>query len=396
MAKILFAWEIGEGSGHIAPYLKVINALEENGHEIYFAVKNLSKSYNLFKGSKVRYIQAPSMLSPDGELVNPIDSYAKILNNSGYSSIPQLAGLIGAWRHLFALIEPDLIIADYCPTAVLASRESGIPRLQIATGFYIIPKQGRTPNLFELQGLAHDNTLILGFKNKILSNINAALELNDMQKIAFFNDTQDCQRTLFRTFKEFDHYPNREASEYIGLLNASQGVEPQWPDASGPKVFGYLKPFPSLPQLLMQLKQRQCATLIYPDGIAEKLIREYQSDTLKFIDQPLDIRAVGRSADFAIHNGNHGTACEVLLAGLPSLVLPNQAEQAIMGQRLTQMKTGVSTVDKTADELHAALNTLCDNTELQENARAFSEKYKDFDRQAPINRIIEVVEEMLS
>ncbi len=395
MAKILFTWEIGEGSGHIAPYLRVINALEKHGHEIYFAVKNLSKSYNLFKGTKVRYIQAPSMLSPDAELVDPIDSYAKILNNSGYSSIPQLAGMIGAWRHLFMLIQPDLIIADYSPTAVLASRESGIPRLQIATGFYIMPKQGRIPNLFELQGIAHDNTLILGFQNKILSNINTALELNDMQKIALFNDSQDCQRTLFRTFPEFDHYPTREPVEYIGLLNASRGTEPHWPVANGPKVFAYLKPFPTLPQLLMQLKQRQCATLIYPDSISAKLIRDFESDTLKFIDDPLDIRAVGDSADFAIHNGNHGTACEVLLAGLPALVLPIQAEQAIMGQRLSQMKTGVSTVDKTVDELHAALNTLCDTTELQENARAFAKKYKDFDRSAPVARIVEVVEEML-
>lgn len=395
MSKILFAWEIGEGSGHIAPYLGLIRTLEAQGHEIFFAAKNISKAQHLFKDTHVRYLQAPSMFSPAAELVNPIDSFAKILNNSGYSSIPQLASMIGAWRHLFGLIQPDLIIADYCPTAVLASRESDIPRLQIATGFYIIPKQGRTPNLFELQGLAHDNSHILGFQNKILSHINAAFELNGMQKIAYFNDSQDCQRTLFRTFPEFDHYPNREAVEYIGLLNASRGTEPQWPTASGPKVFAYLKPFPTLPQLLMQLKQRQCAVLIYPDGIAAQTIREFQSDTLKFVDSPLDISAVGQSADFAIHNGNHGTACEVLLAGMPALVLPIQAEQAIMGQRLSQMKTAISTVDKTPDELHAALSILCNASELHENARAFAKKYQDIDRELPVKRILQVIAEML-
>lgn len=396
MAKILFAWEIGEGSGHIAPYLSTIHALEAQGHEIFFAAKNISKAHHLFKSTQVRYVQSPSMLSPAGELVNPIDSFAKILNNSGYSSITQLASMIGAWRHLFSLIQPDLIIADYCPTAVLASRESGIPRLQIATGFYVIPKQGRTPNLFELQGIAHDNAHILGFQNKILSHINAALELNGMQKIALFSDSQDCQRVLFKTLPEFDHYPNREAVEYIGLLSASRGAEPQWPTASGPKVFAYLKPFPSLPQLLMQLKQRQCATLIYPDGISVQMMREFQSDTLKFVDGPLDIHAIGQSAHFAIHNGNHGTSCEVLLAGLPALVLPIQAEQAIMGQRLSQMKTAISTVEKTPDELHAALSILCSASELHENARAFAKKYQGIDRELPVKRILQVVDEILA
>ncbi|MEY2867293.1 MAG: hypothetical protein RIQ43_1319, partial [Pseudomonadota bacterium] len=39
MANILITWEIGEGSGHIAPYLNLIKELEARGHEITFACK---------------------------------------------------------------------------------------------------------------------------------------------------------------------------------------------------------------------------------------------------------------------------------------------------------------------------------------------------------------------
>ena len=182
MANILITWEIGEGSGHIAPYLNLIKELEARGHEITFTCKYVSRAFRLFEGTRVRYLQAPYVSSPASEQVTPIDSFAKILNNSGYSNVPQLAGMIRAWKNLFELVKPDLIIADYSPTAVLASRESGIPRLQIGTGFYQMPTQGRVPSLAELQGIPQDDPSVFGFQNKILTHINSALELNEITR----------------------------------------------------------------------------------------------------------------------------------------------------------------------------------------------------------------------
>ena len=92
MANILITWEIGEGSGHIAPYLNLIKELESRGHGITFACKYVSRAFRLFEGTNVRYLQSPYVSSPASEQVTPIDSFAKILNNSGYSNVSQLAG----------------------------------------------------------------------------------------------------------------------------------------------------------------------------------------------------------------------------------------------------------------------------------------------------------------
>jgi spore coat polysaccharide biosynthesis predicted glycosyltransferase SpsG len=175
-----------------------------------------------------------------------------------------------------------------------------------------------------------------------------------------------------------------------------QGAAPEWPDGDGPKAFAYLKPFPTLPQLLMQLSQKKIRTLIYPDGIPEKMMKEHASATLRFVDKPLDMRLIGESADFAIHNGNHGTTCELMLAGVPSLVLPLHAEQAIMGRHLQLMSAGLSYVEKTADQFHQGLSALMRDSKYREAAQVFAEKYRGFDRDQATRTALAAVEELLA
>jgi len=59
MAEIVFTWEIGAGTGHITPYLRLIQQLEAQGHHIFFIVKSLAKARSLFTGTQVTRLQAP-------------------------------------------------------------------------------------------------------------------------------------------------------------------------------------------------------------------------------------------------------------------------------------------------------------------------------------------------
>jgi hypothetical protein len=341
-------------------------------------------------------VQSPHVSSPPAEHIWPVDSFAKILNNSGYSNSQQLASMIRAWRNLFELVKPDLIIADYAPTAILASRELGIPRLQIGTGFYQVPRQGRVPSFIELQGHPAIDSKNLEFEKKILGHINAALKLNGMLALAELTQMQDTEQKLFRTFKEFDHYGNREPVQYIGAMLSKQGQKPEWPVGNGTRVFAYLKPFPSIGQLFMQLNQLKFPTLVYPDGIDQKIIREFSSTTLKFVDKPLDMRLIGESASFAIHNGNHGTVCELMLAGIPSMVLSLHAEQSIMGYRLQSMSAGLSYFEKTAEQFHQGLKSLSQDPRYKLGAQAFAEKYREFNASQPIQTILATIDKLLS
>ena len=44
MARIVFAWELGEGMGHVVPYVPLLKALRSKGHRLLFALRDLSLS----------------------------------------------------------------------------------------------------------------------------------------------------------------------------------------------------------------------------------------------------------------------------------------------------------------------------------------------------------------
>src|SRR5690606_26061110 len=51
------------------------------------------------------------------------------------------------WRGVMDLAEPDLVLADYAPTALLAAAYLGIPRLSIGNGFAVPPQRSPWPSI---------------------------------------------------------------------------------------------------------------------------------------------------------------------------------------------------------------------------------------------------------
>ena len=51
-------------------------------------------------------------------------SYADLLMHGGYAAPDALRGLMTGWRDVLDRTTPDLLIADFAPTAMLAARVS--------------------------------------------------------------------------------------------------------------------------------------------------------------------------------------------------------------------------------------------------------------------------------
>jgi hypothetical protein len=68
---------------------------------------------------------------------------------------------------------------------------------------------------------------------------------------------------LLTTLAEFDHYPMRTNVRYRGPWMLAGGESPEWPAGPGKRLYAYLKPFPSLPQLLTLLAQADCRSIIH-------------------------------------------------------------------------------------------------------------------------------------
>lgn len=378
MANILFTWEIGEGSGHIAPYIELIRQLEQDGHQVFFAARQLYHVFRLFKDTRVTFLQSPTLTSPSATLQNPVDSYAKILNNSGYYHPDSITGMIIAWKNLYNLVKPDLIIFDYSPTAMLAARSYPAKTLHMGSGFFCPADTSPIVGLNELQCLPQDQEELRRFEAFLLNNINLALANTGIPPLGKLGDMHLADKRLFFGFHELDHYRNRQDGQYIGMFKSPPGALPEWPSGNGPRIFAYTKPFATLPSLLETLNKNKWPTLIYPDGVSQQLIRRFSSPTLKFVNQRLDMQSLGKTADIAICNGNFGTTYEMLMAGIPMLLLPLHAEQHIGSINIERIGAGLCAKHRAPQGMAIKLQALASDPRFRAAARQFADTHHNF------------------
>src|SRR5438445_13046775 len=132
MSRILYAWELGTGYGHLGSVLPLAVRLRARGHEVVFARRDLTPPERFLGRRGFALLQAPVWLSERRGLDLPV-SYAEMLANFGFLDRAGLTGMVKAWRQLYALVQPDLLVIDHAPTALLAVRGTGSPLVVIAT-----------------------------------------------------------------------------------------------------------------------------------------------------------------------------------------------------------------------------------------------------------------------
>jgi UDP:flavonoid glycosyltransferase YjiC (YdhE family) len=127
---------------------------------------------------------------------------------------------------------------------------------------------------------------------------------------------------------------------YWGHVSGSGGIAPQWPQGSGKRIYAYLKRSAAIEEILEELARRQQPTLVYAMGIEPAVRQRFESTSMRFETRPLDMSAVARECDLAVLNANHGTLCDLLLAGKPLLMLPLHLEQRVLAERVSGLGVG--------------------------------------------------------
>jgi hypothetical protein len=129
--EVFYAWEIGEGLGHITSFLPLALELRQRGHDVITALRELPRAENIGRHG-FAMLQAPLWQGTPLNPPRPPMSYAELLFFFGYLDASRSTAMIKAWTGLMSLIAPDLIIANHAPTALIAARVLGIPRARLA------------------------------------------------------------------------------------------------------------------------------------------------------------------------------------------------------------------------------------------------------------------------
>jgi UDP:flavonoid glycosyltransferase YjiC (YdhE family) len=380
VSRILLTWELGGNLGHITPLRVLARALRERGHEVSFALRDLRAGANLLKQDGFRVFQAPVIRLRATDLPPEPASYPEMLLHCGFADPSGLAASVRSWRNLFRGVGADLLVFDYAPTAMLAARGTGIPRVIFGTGFCSPPRVSPMPSIRPWEQISSDR--LEASEQRALATANAALNAAGSAPLGAFHELLDAEENLLTTFPELDHYPNRAGGNYIGpIQDLESGQPPHWPAGEGKKVFVYLRPnSPAFGPLAALLRTADAATLWFAPGMPKSTADELQSESLRFVTAPVDIARVANEADAVICHAGHGTTAALLMRGVPLLLIPETVEQLLLARNVAALGAGgVITPSVLRGGLREAVLNFLGSDPVFAGASGFAAKYGDFD-----------------
>jgi hypothetical protein len=400
MARFLMAWEFGSGLGHAGRMAPLARALIERGHQVDVVLKEVVHTQPMFKDVSVRIFQAPLWMHRTVGLPSPQATLAEIVLGAGYLKADSLGALVGAWRSLMQATQADAVIADYAPSALIAAHIEGLPTAALGIGFYVPPDVAPIPpfRIWEplQQGRVeyHDRQALEVVNEVIVAG--GALPLNKLARI-FRGD-----RPLLCTWPELDHYGRGElptGERYFGpSFSPASGVAPQWPEGSGPKVFAYIRHgHPDHLNVLQALVAKGCRTLVYMPEVSAGQPAPLRSPLIHYSSGPVHMQQVLQDCALLVCHAGAGTMNEALLAGVPVLMLPAQAEQFLIAMRVQHTGAGINAAQQSRPpQFKAMIDTLLDRAEHREAAQAMASQHGSFSHEQQTQDLVAEFEALLA
>lgn len=387
--RILLAAEFLRGGATVARLLPLAVALADRGHDVTLAAPpELTAG---LAGSGFPLLDAPrwTVAPPPGFVAI---SYADLLMHGGWASTDALQGLMIGWRDVLNQATPDLLIADFAPTAMLVARAGCIPMAAIGDGFSLPPLTAPLPNMRPWADVAPD--ALAGVEGRVLAVVNACLGVLKIPELRCLRALFDNVPCFLCTFPELDHYPERPDAQWYGEVFApSRGSVAVWPSGTGERVYVDLDPrHPALSAIAEALHRLGLPTLIQAAGMPARQADAMERGAIQ-VTTTTNRASVLAGAHIVICQG-HEVAVPALLAGKPLLMLPVFVEQTMTLHRVA--KQGLAQgVEPNADAaaIDAAVRRLVDDRGCRLRAVNFARTYDGYRPGIAIDAIADEIDE---
>jgi hypothetical protein len=395
MSRVLFCWELGGDYGHLSRQLPVALELQRRGHEPVFAVRDLTGAEAILGPHGLRWLQAPLWI---GQLTNlpPAISYPELLMRFGFLDARGLTGICRAWRNLVELVSPQALVLDHAPTALLATRGLGLPRLNLGDGFCIPPRMRPLPAFRWWQ--RENAARLQDSERHAWQTANQVLITLGAPPLVDFSEIAVCDANVFCTFRELDHYPERPDCDYAGpIFSLGQGISVTWPQVGEQRIFAYLKPgFTDLERVLEALSKSPASVLAHVPGASRQMLTRFNTANMAVSERPLDMQQASAQCDLAVCHGGAGTTAAMLLAGKPLLLLPMQMEQTMTAKRLETLGVALAMPREAVAQAPRFLKRTLAEPSLAARARSFALDHSSYDQRATVHLAADRCESLLS
>lgn len=394
---IALAWELGRGYGHVHSLAAIGEALGRRGHRLVVIAKELHRAEGAFGGLGVPILQSP-MGAPARAAPERLHSLGETLRVAGYDCVEHFGPIYRAWRVLLEAFGPSVVIGDYAPTAALAARALGIPRVVIGTGWTVPPLQVPMPNVTPWAPLPRREAT-LAAEGEVLAVINEVLSRCGDAPVHAVADVHEGTERWLLTFEELDHFGPRPDTTYWGTLAGGHGARPPvWPQGEGPRVFTYLSArYWDFERVVEHLGATGYPTLVYARDLGPARAAELSTSTLRFSPHIVDIDLAMKQAAVFVSHGGHGTVSRALLHGRPLLVLPEHDEQALMGHHLAAqgLAIDVGLSRDRSNDYAPLLRSVVEGGSHARAAQAFAARHAGFDQAASVRALADRCERLL-
>ncbi len=399
MATIALNWELGAALGHVGRFLPIALRLRERGHRPVLVLRDISQAAAVLAPHRLEFVQAPVWLIPVTGLP-PDLNFTETLYRFGFLDPGGLLSMTMAWRRLWELLQPQLLIFDHAPTALLAARGLHLPRVLLGNSFAVPPRVRPLPRFRWWTRGQSEHGRLAETEERTTRHCNVVLKQLEAPPIAQFADLFEAEATYLCARPQLDVYGERQAGqggEYIGPINSlGMGADPLWPAGDGPRVFAYLKSdYKHLEPLLNAIAKSRARYLIYAAGLPEQVRKRHESEHVTFSAIPLRMREVVKQCTAIIcHAG--GMTDIALDHGKPLLLLPMQMEQTMTSHRVEVLGAGVLLpIEGNPAVLPRLIKRLLEDGHLAARAEAYSRQWPSTDQTPAVARVVDRCEMLL-
>jgi UDP:flavonoid glycosyltransferase YjiC (YdhE family) len=394
MARIAFAWELGGSYGHALASAALAHSLAARGHRIALVFRELHQLALLPEARHFDVFQAPRS-SVEGAGRKRPDSYAEILLGSGYSDARELTALLGGWLSLWRRWKPDLVVADFAPTALAAARIASTRRVTYGNGFFTPPRLNPLPAFRHDEPIAQEN--VVRADREALASLNAAFAALGAPPLATLSQMFETDDDFICTFPELDHYGSRPESGYWGpRLRFDQGAEIEWPPGGGQRIFVYLqRDLAQLDAVIAWLARSPHRVISFIPDLDERRRAQLAARHRTVAERPLRLDRLLKQCDLMVCHGGE-IAAGAIMYGVPQLLFPTHYEQYLLARRIELLGAG-GWIGPAGSSAHVAtaFERLLGDASFAAACRAFAKRYAAYSPQEQRRRVVARIEQII-
>ncbi len=388
---VLAAWELGGNWGHVSRDLPVLRRLQAEGHDVRYAVRDATIAPTLCASVGIRCIAAPGGAKPS-RMPRGLAGFGAILFADGFGDATVLEQRLTGWMRLFAEHATDVLVGDYAPAALLAAHVACIPSVAVGSGFEIPPDGALLPSFSG--SAAQDEAARRFSEDLVLFNVNRVLRDQGIPPLQRLAQVFQGRRNVLTTVAELDHCGARPDATYAGPVQDLPGsVTASW-RTTKPRALVYLRGVPPVIDEVLQALGTVGAEVIAVLPDMDRPLRHAHAD-LRVIRQPVCFDGLLESADLVIASGS-GTVTTALLSGVPALVLPSSAEQAMFARRVEEAGAGMALGSGTAVTVADAIRRLLHDVAFRAAAGALAAKYAGLRMESAVQTVIDEIHNVSS